>query len=242
VERNYADQNLGLPDRVAGGLDWVFSQVDRAIILEDDCVPENSFFPYCAELLERYQNDTRVMVISGDNFQHGRQRTQYSYYFSRYPHCWGWATWQRAWHHYDAGMDHWPAIRDSGWLYDILDNDRRAAAYWRQIFQAVYEGSIHSWAYRWTLACWIESGLTVLPRCNLVSNMGFGIDATHTRRRSRSSTVPAQSLEFPLHHPPYVIRDSHADRFTQSNHFGTGFSKTTKRQVIRLLSRFGVHF
>jgi len=238
VHYDFSDENLGTQKRISSGLDRVFSEVERAIILEDDCVPDYSFFPYCAELLERYQDDCRVMVISGDNFQFGRHRTSYSYYFSRYNHCWGWATWQRAWRFYDDRMDLWPTICNGNWLDDILDNDRRAVAYWHRIFQSVYERRVDSWAYRWTFACWIESGLTALPQRNLVSNIGFGSDATHTRHRSRSSAIPAQPLEFPLRHPPFVIRDSHADHFTQGNHFGTSLSKTAKRMVIRLLSRF----
>lgn len=96
VLRNFADANIGCGRRVSSGLDWAFSQVDEAVILEDDCLPDPSFFPYCDELLERYRTDERIMMVSGNNFQNGASRTWDSYYFSRLPHCWGWATWRRA--------------------------------------------------------------------------------------------------------------------------------------------------
>jgi hypothetical protein len=117
VLTNYAEANMGLADRVSSGLDWVFSLCDRAIVLEDDCLPDPSFFRFCDELLDRYRDDERVMAISGDNFQLGRRRTRYSYYLSRYNHCWGWATWRRGWQHYDHRMQLWPLVRDGGWLW-----------------------------------------------------------------------------------------------------------------------------
>jgi len=233
----YAQDNLGLRRRVASGLDWVFNHVDRAIILEDDCVPDQSFFYYCEELLERYCDDRRIMVISGDNFQSGRKRTPYSYYFSRYNHCWGWATWQRSWSLYDDNLKLWPAIRDGGWLHDVLDGDKRAVKYWSDIFEGVYSGRIDSWAYRWTLACWANAGLTALPSINLVENIGFGLEATHTTRAGSRSKGSAHSLEFPLSHPPFMIRDASADRTTQANHFGTSLKKRFKRSLSKMLPK-----
>ncbi len=240
VITNYSDINLGLRRRVSSGLDWVFEQVEEAIILEDDCVPNSSFFYYCEELLDRFRNDDRILLISGDNFQQGRKRTQYSYYFSRYNHCWGWATWRRAWQHYDDSLNIWPIVRDGGWLMDILDQDRLAVRYWRDIFQCVYEGRIDSWAYYWTFACWVQRGLTVLPNVNLVSNIGFGQGATHTLHRSRSANLPVEELDIPLKHPPFIIRDVRADKFTQDTHYGTGFKKRIKKKIIQVLKNTGV--
>nr|MBA3765731.1 glycosyltransferase family 2 protein [Acidobacteriota bacterium] len=112
VLTNYSEVNLGCGARPSSGLDWVFENVAEAIILEDDCLPHPTFFPFCAELLERHRDDERVMMISGDNFQFGRKRTQYSYYFSRYTHTWGWATWRRAWRYFDREIKLWPALRE----------------------------------------------------------------------------------------------------------------------------------
>ncbi len=119
VLKNYSDTNLGCAKRVSSGLDWVFSNVEEAIILEDDCVPHLTFFPFCEELLEKYRYDTRIASISGQNVQFGRERTNYSYYFSRYNHCWGWATWRRAWQHFDFDMKLWPEIKKGHLLDDI---------------------------------------------------------------------------------------------------------------------------
>ncbi len=219
VMTNFADTNMGLKDRVASGLTWGFEQVEEAIVLEDDCVPHPTFFRFCEELLNRYCDDERIMAITGNNFQFGRRRTPYSYYFSRYNHCWGWASWRRAWQHYDHGMCLWPEIRDGDWLYDILQ-DRSAIRYWRRIFQRTYDNEINSWAYRWTFACWVQSGLTITPDINLVSNIGFRADAAHTVDRwNPRANLPATPMEFPLRHPPFVVRHVEADRYIQKTAF-----------------------
>jgi hypothetical protein len=116
VLKNYSDVNLGCKIRVSSGLDWVFEQVEEAIILEGDCLPHPTFFRFCEELLETYRDDERIGMISGDNFQFGRKRGDASYYFSRYNHIWGWASWRRAWQHYDRNMAIWPKFRDDHWL------------------------------------------------------------------------------------------------------------------------------
>lgn len=220
VRRNFSETNLGCMGRVSSGLDWAFGLEESAIVLEDDCVPHPTFFGFCQELLDRYREDARVMAIAGDNFQFGRRRGSSSYYFSRYNHCWGWASWRRAWRHFDAGMREWPAMRDGGWLMDVLGS-ARAADYWRRIFDAVSENRIDSWAYRWTFACWRESGLTCLPSVNLVSNIGFSGDATHTRGRDRYADMAVEAVETPLLHPPFVVRDSVADAYTQDTMFAS---------------------
>lgn len=220
VFTSFADENLGCKSRISSGLDWVFKHVDRAIILEDDCLPHHSFFPFCRELLDRYQDDERIMSISGDNFQKEPRRTVHSYYFSRYPHCWGWATWRRAWQHYDADMKLWPYISEEGWLYDLLD-DAFAVRYWHNKFQKTYRTEIDSWDYAWTLACWLQSGLCILPNINLVSNIGFDNRGTHTRNHvSPFAGLPTYEMQFPLDIPPVVIRDVKADHFTQFHQFG----------------------
>jgi hypothetical protein len=219
VQTNYAETNMGLRRRVSSGITWAFEQVDEAIILEDDCVPHPTFFRFCEELLERYRDDERVMHIGGDNFQYGRKRTSYSYYFSLFTHCWGWATWKRAWQHYDGNMQQWPEIRDGGWLNDVV-HDRAAVAYWTHIFQSTYEENINSWAYRWNFSCWMQNGLCVLPQVNLVTNIGFGEAATHTVSSDNPwNQMSSEDINFPLVHPPFLIRDARSDAFTHSNHF-----------------------
>jgi hypothetical protein len=218
VLRNYADTNLGCRRRVSSGLDWVFETVDEAIILEDDCLPHATFFPYCQELLVRYRDDERVMMISGDNFQAGPPRTGYSYYFSRYPHVWGWASWRRAWRHYDAKMSLWPMVREGGWLLDVLQN-RRSADYWSAVFERVSQNQLDTWDYQLSFACFCQNGLSVIPRRNLVSNIGFHADSTHTRGDSPLADLPVEAMHFPLQHPPCMISDSRADKETAGMFF-----------------------
>jgi hypothetical protein len=235
VDTLFRAANLGCKVAVSDAITWFFDQVDAGIILEDDCIAHPSFFAFAAELLAYYHDDTRVCMISGDNFQFGRRRTPHSYYFSRYTHIWGWASWRRAWRWYDHGMSLWPQLRDGGWLMDMLQ-DRVATAYWTGIFEATWAEQNSSWAYRWTYSAWVNSALTVLPSVNLVSNIGFGGEATHTRnRRNRFAALPLAAMAFPLRHPPCLIRDTQADGFTQRTMFRTPLWRRTAGRLLRAL-------
>ncbi|MGH8678071.1 MAG: hypothetical protein ACREUQ_06950, partial [Burkholderiales bacterium] len=221
VETLFRDTNLGCKAAVSQAISWFFDHVEEGIVLEDDCIAHESYFPFAEELLTRFRDDERVMMISGDNFQRGAPRTNYSYYFSRYTHIWGWATWRRAWRLYDHRMKAWPELREGRWLLDVL-GDARAADYWGRIFEETYSERNTSWAYRWMFSTWVQSGLTVLPNVNLVSNIGFGELATNTHQRDDSiSAVGVAEMAFPLKHPAYVIRDARADALTQRKLFYT---------------------
>ncbi|AFY39023.1 methyltransferase FkbM [[Leptolyngbya] sp. PCC 7376] len=221
VLTNYSDTNLGCKKRVSSGINWVFDQVEEAIILEDDCLPDPSFFPFCEELLEKYRHDTRIMMISGDNFQFGKARTQDSYYFSKYYHIWGWATWRRAWQHYDVDLKQWPKIRDGGWLKDIFNNDWLTIKYRSKIFQKMYEKAVDTWDYQWSFTCWTQSGLSIMPNVNLISNIGFGEAASRTKNnKSIFANMAVSSVDFPLLHPDFVIRDLETDQKTARLVFG----------------------
>jgi hypothetical protein len=232
VLRNYADTNRGCARRVATGIEWVFQNVEEAIILEDDCVPDPTFFRFCDEMLERYRDDERVMCISGDNFQGGRRRTDDSYYFSLFTHIWGWATWRRAWRHFDLDMALWPAFRDGGRLNDLLD-DEDAVAYWQAIFDQVHRHEIDTWDFSWLFSAWVCGALTILPNVNLVTNIGFDARASHTTTADAALRVAAEAMAFPLRHPHFVVRDSRADRFTQMHHFSPPLE--SKRSLPRRL-------
>jgi hypothetical protein len=210
VSTDFAATHMGCAARVASGIGHVLSRWPATIVIEDDCVAEPSFFRYADELLERYAADERVFAVSGDNFQLQRPRDGASYSFSRYAHIWGWATWARAWKHYDPSMTDWGQLRDSGWLERQLDGDRGAARYWRRVFDATASGEIDSWAYRWLFACWLHGGLTAVPARNLVSNLGFSPD-----RRTPFGRIPTRPMDFPLRHPRTVERSVTADRATQ---------------------------
>ena len=237
VLTNFSEVNLGCKIRVSSGLDWVFDNVESAIILEDDCLPEPSFFEFSSELLTRYVNDQRVMMISGDNFQSGKKRTNDSYYFSIFPHCWGWATWRRAWQYYDVEMKLWLTVRDNNWLMDIL-HSKSAVRYWENVFQDVFDDLIDTWDYQWTFACWIQSGLTVLPNVNLVTNIGFNNEATHTKKsKNRLANMYTEALTFPLIHPKFIIHNSQSDKLTQKNIFRLSILKFIKIKIKKILTQ-----
>jgi hypothetical protein len=229
VRVDYADINLGLKRRVESGMQWIFSQFDEAILLEDDCVPEISFFRFCEVLLDRYRGDERVLSVSGNNFQFGHRRGETSYYFSRHGHIWGWATWRRAWLQYDPEMRDWPAARNEGWL-DSLFPSRYARQYWSYIFESNYR-SKENWDYAWNFSYWRHGGVHVLPNVNLVSNHGFGAHATHTRQvDSRFAFLLTEPMSFPLLHPRSVAVDDDADAFTEE----IMYSGTLKQAFERL--------
>ncbi|KLO37892.1 methyltransferase type 11 [Mycobacterium nebraskense] len=204
VQTNFSETNLGCRLRVYSGISWAFELVDKAIIIEDDCIPSASFFPYCAELLDRYENDERVMMVSGDNHLFGRAETADSYYFSRYAHLWGWATWRRAWAKYDINMTHWPEIRDRG-LFDHYFRKMSERFYWESVLQCAYDGKVDTWDFQWVYSIWANSGLCVAPARNLVRNIGFHPGATHTIKDTVYSSLSAEELDLPLTHPATVL-------------------------------------
>jgi hypothetical protein len=210
VLRNFSETNLGCRLRISSGITWAFEHVDRAIILEDDCVPSGSFFHYCADLLDRYESDERVMMVSGRNHLFGDPGTTESYYFSRYPHVWGWATWRRAWAKYDVNMTQWPEIRERK-LFDQYFPKTIERFYWESTFQHVYEGNINTWAYQLFYSIWVNSGLCAHPTRNLVRNIGFNAEATHTKWAHVYSSLAADELDLPLIHPATILANSDKD-------------------------------
>jgi len=211
VQKVYSDVNLGCKKRVSGGLDWVFSTVKEAIILEDDCLPSHTFFRFCEELLERYRDDTRVMQICGFNRLGCYKSYKYSYYFSKYGPIWGWASWQRAWRYYDVNMEIWPIVKKDMAIRFVSEN--RKEWNWRfSLYNKLYNGEIDTWDYQWGFAKLINSGISIIPAKNLINNIGFGDEATHTRNVNKDdfSSKPFD-MDYPLIHPEYVIRNLEKD-------------------------------
>jgi hypothetical protein len=238
VFKNYSDVNLGCDPRISSGLNWVFETVEEAIILEDDCVPHPTFFRYCEELLERYRHDARVMNISGQNVLFGRHRTEYSYYFSRYTLCWGWASWRRAWQYFDVDVKLWPEIRDQNLIKNVLV-DPYAVKVWERTVQLLYDGYLTGWDFKWMFACWLQNGFCIIPNGNLVTNIGHGSEATHTNdEKSPYNNMLVEAMSFPLKHPPFVIRNLEADKFTQRTLFDydPNFFKKVQNKLKKILN------
>jgi hypothetical protein len=212
VRQSVAMDNLGCRQRLSSGLEWVFSQADEAIILEDDCLPDPSFFRFCEALLDRYRYDDRVMEIAGSNWQLGRSRTEFSYYFSKHSHTWGWATWKRAWQQYDEKLALWPELKDTA-QWACMWDDERQKAYWETILDGVYQRDIDTWDYQWQFAMWRNNGLSAVPNVNLVSNIGFGREATHTTRSRHPLAGLARHSLTDIRHSPSVSCHEEADRF-----------------------------
>ncbi len=241
VYHNYAKQNLGLKNRVSSGLDWVFSIVEQAIILEDDCLPHPDFFTFCESLLNRYRDDKRILVITGNNHQNGRKRGTASYYFSKYNHCWGWASWRSSWQYYRGDLPFWTEWKNSDDFQRKIPNHVERQ-YWMEIFDKVWRGEIDSWAYPWTASAWYYGGLTATPNVNLVSNIGFGPDATHTVTAENIEGLPVYPIGT-LTHPDKIQQDFDADCFAFIHHFRgsrhklRSFLRSIVASIFRKLSR-----
>ena len=236
VLTNHSDVNLGPRQRISSGIDWVFEQVEEAIILEHDCLPHPNFFRYCQELLEKYRDHENIMIISGNNLQFGRKRTEDSYYFSRYSHIWGWATWRRSWNKYDISIEKWDSLKESSWLHNFLQNEQ-ATMYWSRIFDHVYNG-FDTWDYSLLFSLWINAGLCILPEVNLVSNIGFGANAENCKDTSSPlANMKAEPMNFPLKHPPTITRNIEADDFTEQYIFSGG-SRNSKVTFISYAQNF----
>ena len=236
IVTNCSEINLGCRRRVSSGLDWVFGQVNEAIILEDDTVPHPSFFRFCEELLDRYRDESRVGSISGTDFTGGACRMETSYAFSRYNLFWGWATWKRAWAMYDDSMGCFDEDGD-GSLRAVLARTfdrRRERLYWRQVLTRVHRGRIDSWGYRWLLSCWRAGLLGVQPARSLVENIGVGEQATHTRHRTYD-TGGLGDVVFPLSHPAAIRRDEKLDRTIEDRIYSKSVSSRLAWLVGRLM-------
>lgn len=179
VKRLYRDKNLGCKYAVSGAIDWFFKNVEEGIILEDDCLPNSSFFTFCEQMLSLYRNDKKVMCISGDNFLPKEKQKNNGYYFSKYVHIWGWASWRRAWKNYDVDMKTWSKIKTTNKLSNYFVNFLEKM-YWNTIFNATSKGKINTWDYQFVCHVWKNSGFALVPSTNLVSNIGFTKDALHT--------------------------------------------------------------
>ena len=211
LHTNFAPKNMGARRRVASGLDWVFSHVNETIILEDDCLPDPSFFPFCAELLERYRDDERISVISGNNHLKGTRVSDDSYTFSGTGHTWGWATWKRVWEGF--GGEH--GLKDS-WTKEeqrvILS--RIPSLAWRMSFGRMLKNAAYldAWDIPFSVHCQERGYLSVVPEENLVTNIGFGEGSTHTKFESLTLQSPKKSIEFPLRHPATVEVNHYRDK------------------------------
>jgi hypothetical protein len=211
LRTRFHEHNLGCRRGVVDAIDWFLSEVEEGIVLEDDCVPHPDFFGFCAELLERYRDDERVWSIAGSNAAAVPLAGDASYGFVRTPQVWGWATWRRAWARYDRDLAAWARVRGTPEVERLLPDPIERSADVAVFDRMLDEGEPDTWDYQWFASLVVAEGLCVLPRTNLVANVGFGPDATHTVRANRRAMAPTGPI-LPLVHPERVVRDPDADR------------------------------
>jgi hypothetical protein len=213
--KNYAPRNLGCGPGPVSGIDWFFEHVEEGIILEDDCIADLSFFTYCEELLEKYRSDSRVMTISGSCYPLSVNTNDCSYSFSSFIHIWGWATWRRAWKHFDIEIKEFPSNKGQEAIRNTLQSSR-AIHEWQKRFSSVFgQEKAHIWDYQWMFASWLQGGITIHPKVNMIDNIGFGVDSTHTKDRSKSHAMNSNAMSSPLSHPQEVEVDKEVDRMIQ---------------------------
>lgn len=223
LQVNFYTENLGCRKAVSGGITWFFNQVPAGIILEDDCLPDPDFFTFCAEMLELYAHDQRIMHITGNNFQNGKIRGNASYYFSRYSHIWGWATWARAWKNYEPNMAGLEEFFEDDFIHQITPK-AGSKKYWQGKFFKVKNNLIDTWDYQWLYATWKHNGLTIIPNKNLVTNIGFEA-GTHFNGSKLGNLYQKSYSLGKIVHPEIVLPHAEADAYTEKTIFRPGFRK-----------------
>ena len=230
IKKLFAENNQGCKEGVSNAISWFFENVNEGIILEDDCLPHQDFFYFCSELLHKYRNDDRIWSITGNN-KHNLNIEGKSYFFSKYSNSWGWATWKRCWNKYDKDIKNWPIEKSKGIINQIFE-DKNEQRFWKQTLDNIYyHMKPNTWDYQWNYTCFIYSGLTIIPSHNLINNIGFDLEATHTKFEK-----PIKELEsyeryssgvFPLKHPDYIHDMKNIDKYTDAICYSGGkiFSK-----------------
>lgn len=237
VYTNFSNTNKGSYKSTSEGISWVFSHVERAVILEDDCVPHESFFRFCNELLDYYEDDLRVALISGNNFQPPKNGVEGSYYFTRYSHIWGWATWKRTWEQVDLSMTNWPDFKKTNNLKSTFSKTKEIN-WWGAMYQEMYDKKRKPhWDFLLSLSLYMNNTLAITPNVNLVSNVGFGPDSSNCKTQGKFQCLESREMVFPLKHPNFIARFVDADDFTEKNMF-SGIDASWKVFLVNYLPAF----
>lgn len=240
VHTLFRDINVGCGHGPAEAITWFFDHVEEGIILEDDCVPNLTFFSYCAELLQRYENDDRIALIAGTNIdlQHTTSIEGQDYFFSALPFTWGWASWRRVWKDYDYLITQWKG-RCINKTLNYLFEDRGYQAYWRSEFESVaHKNARDIWDYQFFAGIEMRQQLCIIPNVNLISNIGDGQDATHTAGMQVYANTPTLSIFAPLQHPSEIKRNSRYELFLQENFYGSGEYISWYKRLKRIVRKF----
>jgi len=226
IQTLFHETNLGCANAVLTAINWLFEKEENGIILEDDCVVQDSFFPFIEELLERYKDDSRIGMIDGANYI--QYEIENSYCFSRYKSTNGWATWRRAWKNMDMDMKWRDTKSDSSVLKNMgyLGKDINC---WKYSLKAIDANFVSAWDWQWYFTLASQNQLSIVPKVNLVSNIGFGKDATHTTEKLKPKYLAEKELSFPLLHPKYILPDYSFDKVFNKGY--NNFIYTLKRYM-----------
>ena len=199
-------KNLGCRYAVSEAITWFFDNVNEGVILEDDCLPDKSFFEFCAELLEKYRFDDKVMSISGSNLLTEGWKTSTQSYYWGHGGIWGWATWKRAWNHYDIEMKNWPQQQTKDQIKARLGTAKWYNHYYG-MFDSSFNQSLNTWDIQWFYSILMCDGIAINPCVNLVKNIGYG-NGTHTHSADDAiANLASNRITFPLKHPQKMVLD-----------------------------------
>lgn len=237
VETLFADCNYGCDDWVPKAITWFFSKVESGIILEDDCIIDDGFVRFASELLEKYKDEHRVMNISAANFQ-DRVWGDGDYYFSLYPANWGWASWARAWRVYDGHLERIERfMKEPGGLTSLI-TDSEQRRYWTRFYKMLLKGKYTFWDAKWLLSMWCSKGVSITPNGNLVRNIGFGVDATHTKDMSDGVQLEIEDIGDVIAHPFQGLEVcAGADRYLFESRYRPKLSARVRSLMARMLGR-----
>lgn len=221
------DENRGCGKGVSEAITWFFDNVEEGIILEDDCLPDSSFFDYCKSLLSRYRDNELIMHIGASNFQFGKIRGEGDYYYSKLVHVWGWATWRRAWKKYEFDLNKASPINLTQYN-QAFNYNNHFIDYYKNIFLQVAEKKIDTWDYQWLFAIIRNNALAICPNVNLVQNIGFGENATHTKEAIKWIDLNKSSSLNSVIEPKKIRIHHKADEFTLKNIMNIGMNNKNR--------------
>lgn len=216
VEINFLKKNLGCQRGVETAVNWFFSHVESGIVLEDDCLPHPDFFRFTSEMLNRYKMDSRVGQITGYNAGY-KSRIGYSYFFSSYSSSWGWATWRNRWENYKNFKKNGLQILKNMDVKNFLSSKCIPKGFYNNSVKAL-NGSLDSWAYIWSMSNIVNSRLTIVPKSNLIKNIGFGKNSTHTKLATSSAYLDWKPMSKKIIHPPFIVPMISFDKFEAIQH------------------------
>ncbi|MFH1822135.1 MAG: hypothetical protein ABH830_00360 [Patescibacteria group bacterium] len=239
IKTFFPKENMGPRLAVSSAISWFFDNVEEGIILEHDCLPDHSFFKYCQELLEKYRNNDNVMHIGGYNYLPKNWKIKTSYYFCHVPQIWGWATWRRAWQHYDLQMTAFSEFVAKNKIKEIF-KQKLVQDFWLEVLQKNYEGRDISWDWPWSFALFNKDGLAINPNVNLVKNIGFGKEALHTKNvKDPAARLTLESISFPLVHPTELKADRKADQLINKAR-GVSYLNYGVKRLLKKLGMFNI--